>query len=722
MQLSLTLRKHPFLRLLISYAGGIVEGHHFNSHRLFFYLSGIGALLIFTYLVITLNHYKEYRRNWLFGLAASCVLLLAGMSNASLYEVLRNHMTGMEGKTLTCLARVLEPVDVTRRSVKSVIKVESVLGNGYYLKERFRLLIYLEKDSLSEKLEPGDRILIRSKLESLRVNGNPDEFDYKKYLANRKIYCKVYVPHKCWKKYGSHAAISPSSLAYHLQKQLLGLYDALNLSSRERNILSALTLGYKNDLDGYTRQLFAKAGVMHVMALSGFNIGIITLLMGFFLQAFEHFRHTRIVRILIMIISLWIFAWITGLSPSVTRAALMVSLFMVGRLFGRQPAAYNIVYASAFFLLSVHPGYLFEPGFQLSYAAVMGIIFFQPRFYKLMRRRNHFIGRIWQLFTVSCTAQLATLPLTLHYFHQFPVYFWLANMVVVPMVSLIICLSCLYLLSCCISSITVYPGKILVLCVKALFHIVGFIEKMPGALIDNIFISSVQATMLYVAIIGIAFFLSYRKYKFFIAAMFLLLCFQCLGLIHKFSNTKQAWVVVNNFKGTTALNLISPSLNIILTDSVQLFSQATISYSFRAFWLRQGVNKNCQVLDFQDTALLRQLTHNELLIRPFWHGNSLFIRFGDKRIVVAGNWDAYPRYVLQRVKTDMVVVNNSTGQDLQRLIELFNFDILVVDASVNASGAGYWKKASDMYHLKCWTVADHGAFMLNVFNGKRNRL
>ena len=162
------------------------------------------------------------------------------------------------------------------------------------------------------------------------------------------------------------------------------------------------------------------------------HVGIILLILSWFLKPLERLRFGKTAKTIFIIIFLWCFAFIAGLSASVVRAVTMFTFLAVGLYFGKKRVvAYSLI-SSLFFLLIVKPMFLFDVGFQLSYLAVFGIIWVQPKLYQVWKPKNKVLDTIWQLFTVSIAAQVGILPLSLFYFHQFPVLFFVSNLVIIP--------------------------------------------------------------------------------------------------------------------------------------------------------------------------------------------------------------------------------------------------------------------------------------------------
>jgi len=175
------------------------------------------------------------------------------------------------------------------------------------------------------------------------------------------------------------------------------------------------------------------AGAMHILCVSGLHVGIIYLVISFFLGFLNNTRFNNILKAILLLLTVWAYAIITGLSPSVQRASLMLSVFIIGNLLNRARDTYNTLAISALILLIIDPYLLFNVGFQLSYAAVIGIVTFHQPIYKLLYFKNTIIDKIWSITVLSFAAQMATFPIATYYFHFFPPWFWLTNLFTFPL-------------------------------------------------------------------------------------------------------------------------------------------------------------------------------------------------------------------------------------------------------------------------------------------------
>lgn len=308
------------------------------------------------------------------------------------------------------------------------------------------LILLKEPISLNKGYLPNDLILLNGQIEILPQALNPYQFDYAEYLKYQHVHYQLRSSSS--EKLRSQASLR--SEAFKLRSKLIDSFRNSAIANENASILMAILLGDKSELDPQLRTDFSRAGAMHVLAVSGLHLGIVFLLFDQLLRLFR-LRKQSWFRVILLTSILWGFALLTGLSNSVMRSALMFSFLIAAELLNRKGVSLNSVAASALILLLLDPFRLFQLGFQLSYAAVFGILTIYPALSSIIQSRNYLSSKLIDLMLISIAAQLSTLPFTLAYFHQFPNLFLLSNVLVIPLAFLIVgggvLLSLLYLAS-----------------------------------------------------------------------------------------------------------------------------------------------------------------------------------------------------------------------------------------------------------------------------------
>jgi competence protein ComEC len=428
-----------------------------------------------------------------------------------------------------------------------------------------KILVYFEKHNEVEQLQPGDNITFSTKPRLIKNYGNPFEFDYKKYLERKNIYRQLYLSANNWENASTISKPTLTIRAEQFREKLLEIYRNQNLGKNELEILSALTLGYKRDLDRETKRVFSASGAMHILAVSGLHVGIvfwvITLLFGFLRKQ----KSGRLLFVIISIVLLWSYTYITGLSPSVMRASTMFTIFVIGENINRKPNSYNSLAASALFLLLFNPNNLFEVGFQLSYSAVFGILFLQPKLSKLITVNNKFLKFLWTLLTISIAAQIATFPITTFYFNQFPTYFWITNLFIIPAVMILIPLGILLLIVAKVPILSTAISAILQFIIKWCYAILSQIEQFPFS-VHEVSVHPIQLFFLLAALFSLYLFLKSHRAKFVKAILVSILLISITSFAIKIIRNKTTEVIVYNNPKNPTIQLIRGKTNFVISE------------------------------------------------------------------------------------------------------------------------------------------------------------
>ena len=343
-----------------------------------------------------------------------------------------------------------------------------------------KVLLYLQKDSMPMPVM-GDVLLVETQV---RRGGKSGKFDYGLYLRRQGIVGTCWALRRNWQLIGHEDDMGLKGLAKRSQYFLYQQYRKMGIEGKELGIISALTLGYREDLDKDVQRAFSASGAMHVLAVSGLHTGIVwglvmwILTLGVLYKPLWEDKFRRWLLNISTIVLIWAYAFLTGLSPSVMRSALMLTFWALSSLLEQQTSRWNPLLAAAVVILIVNPLALWSVSFQLSFAAVAGIMLFGSSMQQAVVSK----GRVWQsvsgLLIVSLAAQLGTMPLTLHYFGQTSNYFALTNLIVVPMAGILLSLgfSTLAMSWCAVGEWLGWATK---WCTWLLNQAVQWIESLP---------------------------------------------------------------------------------------------------------------------------------------------------------------------------------------------------------------------------------------------------
>ena len=381
-------------------------------------------------------------------------------------------------------ARLCDTPRPTPKCYKAVAEVINADGRP----SQGKVLLYLRQDSASAQLRYGDCLWVEARPQHPR-NWTSD-FDYRRYLRRKGILWQCYVPTDRWQLVAHDSTFTLKGWSKGIQLRMVEHIRQSDLTPQQRGIAEALLLGWRDDVDEATQQQFRDAGITHLLCVSGLHVGIVAWLVGVALFFLGRKRWQRVVKGIVQIGVIWLFVLITGMAPSTLRAGVTFSLLLVGDMLQRHSERLNNLCTSMLILLFINPMLLFDVGFQLSYAAVAGIIVLhrplvelipflaepRPRWYLWLPQK------VWQLICLSTSAQLATLPLVLYHFHQFPLYFLIANLTVVPFAGVLLATVLLMLLTGGGLMTTLLRGELV-----AVDRLTRWISSLPHAMLTDIY-------------------------------------------------------------------------------------------------------------------------------------------------------------------------------------------------------------------------------------------
>ena len=414
-----------------------------------------------------------------------------------------------DGDLRNFLVRLRDTPRQTEKCFKVEAEVMSVYEQEQWMPRKGRIMLYLQKDSSAAKLQYGDLLWVNASPRLPDNREGQNHFDYRRYLRHKGILWQCYVRNDCWTPSGEAVPFSVRGYAKRTQKGMVERIQRTPLSPSQKAVAESLLLGWRDDVDDDTWQQFRNAGIAHLLCVSGLHVGIVAWLAGAALFFLGLRRWQRILKRLLQIAAIWLFVLLTGMAPSTLRAGVMFSLLLIGGMFEQRPNSLNNLCTSMAVLLLVRPMMLFDVGFQLSYAAVCGIIIWHkplcelipflcqpnPKWYLWLPQK------IWALACLSTSAQLATLPLVLYHFHQFPLYFLIANLTVVPFAGVLLATVMLMLATSAMPVLCGWFTRLLQMELVGVDGLTQWIGILPYATIDNIYCDLPMALMIMTALL-----------------------------------------------------------------------------------------------------------------------------------------------------------------------------------------------------------------------------
>lgn len=500
------VKVNPLLKLLFPLILGIVLS----------WLYGISllcslSLFVFSLCMLFIGLHSKAPR-LLFGVAVSLSMLAVGCAVERLdAEKMSPRWSGAKGRFE---AQLCEEVYGERGTVRLLAQAERIGRDSIPGARRKGLIeIAFANSADVEKLSVGDRIFFEAKVEQPRNAGNPAEFDVEHYMYVQGVTGQVYLPVDGWRRLGE-GSLTLSMRALKLRDAILAVYDSLHFGRDELAVLSALTVGEKRGLSRDLRDAYSVVGASHILALSGLHLGILYMILTLMLPV-RAVGASRFIRELSVLLVLWTFAFVAGLSPSVVRAAILFSLMSFGRLMRRDTSSMNSLAFAALLMLVVSPRLLFDISFQLSFSAVAAILLLNGPLCKMLRvdgHSNRVYDYIVQIITVSLAAQIGTLPFIWHYFGTFPLYFLLTNFVAVPLAFVIMLLAVIMLALTPLPFVQEYVAQLLNSIIGWMNGFFSWVAQLPGASFKLPYLDAVEAALLGLFILVLLFAWGKRKW------------------------------------------------------------------------------------------------------------------------------------------------------------------------------------------------------------------
>lgn len=681
------LQRTPFFRLLLPLITGIV---FFQYVELPVFALGLLAFLsvvfIFIFLLVK-NAALQYKLRWLFG-AGVFLLLATGGYSLSSYVSLKSAFSHPNQKSLFLVELSSAPV-IKTKSVRCEVNLLTVFQHNTAQSATGKAILFLQKDTLATQLRYGDRVLARVEFNKPMGAVNPDGFDYAAYLKRQGILATGYVSAYSWRKTDFKPDFSFKRLANLTRDELLKIYSKFNIHNNEFAVLAALTLGYTDDLDPDLRASYSATGAMHILSVSGLHVGIVYVVIAFLLSFMNRSNRLRLIKTILIVVFLWVYAFLTGLSPSVVRSALMFSFVAIGASLERRSQIYNTIFMSAFFMLLINPNFLFNVGFQLSYAAVLSIVFFQKPFSSLLPLQNKLLRWVRDLVAVSLAAQLGTLAFTLYYFQQFPNYFLLTNLVAIPLSTMVIYLAMGLMAVSFVPFLSDIVAFLLKWTTWLLNASIQAIEDLPGS-VSVLSLEVNQMWLMVLAILLLSSYFYYKKYTLLFLSLFSILLIASISLFIKVESLADQKLIVYSAGKSTHVNIIDQGRNYAFTsDSAALKKIAT------SFWRKNNIQSP---MYFE----LNQFSNHKS------------IGFTTKRILIAEEKMWKYKAMGEPLAIDYLIVGNRLKPNIKNLLENIKPRLIVVDASISEWYTERIKENCLLHNIGFYSIAQHGAFVLDV--------
>ncbi|HVI47090.1 MAG TPA: ComEC/Rec2 family competence protein [Chitinophaga sp.] len=684
-------KRMPFLRLIAPLLVGITVQLYLSLSLAWWMVLltlAMSVLLLFRVLPLSVRFSGQYAA----GLCWNTCVFCGGAILLYMTDIRhqRDYFANLSSDSSLLILRINAPLEETSRSYKTTAVVKGVYKGHEVTPARGILLLSFSKDSIVSRYAYGDILMVSGKPELIKNSGNPGGFDYRQYCAYRGIYHQLYL------KTGSYGLL-PGNEAGIFQSFIFSARNYCISSIRkyigngpEAGMAEALLIGYRRDLDQELVQLYSNTGIVHIIAISGMHLALLYGTLLWLLKWLPSGKYTDALKAVLVLIVLWGFTLLTGASASVLRSAVMFTCITLGELvLRRHSSIFNTLAASAFVLLCSSPYLAVDAGFQLSYLAVLSILLFYKPLYAWLDFNSKWQDTLWQLISVSLAAQLLTLPVSLYYFHQFPNYFLLANLIAVPLSTVIIYGEIMLLLLSPFGQLAGWLGWGLRWLIRLMNICVEWLGKLPGALIQHLYPNILQTVCMYLLIGGVAIWVIIRWKPGIWLVMGSCMCMIVLQGIKLTNRLFQQQIVVYNITAYTAIDFVSGGRVCFAGDD--------------SVWL-QPAGKQLQV----SRSSLGVKASVVASFAKYGH----YIQFGSKRIVIIDS--ALPASPPQeKFSTDYLLITHNPRLEMRQLVDFYRFNTVILAASNSPGKIRKWKNDCYVLTLRCFSVPDQGAYVIN---------
>lgn len=672
----------PLARITIGFIIGLLLGHYFQL--------SITALFVvlFVFISIFVILYFLSRRNnkasLYFGIGTYFLSVIIGISTQIV------HTDHFKKNNYTHNKEIFEQPHFISLTIREKLKSSpfsdrylAIINQIDQKEQSGKIILNIQNDSLHHNLQVGNSLLIKSTLTKNKLPNNPNQFDYGKYLENKQIYAQLYAD-VADIKIGSEIEKDIWYYSSKLRTRIIRNLEKNNFNKTELNVAIALIMGQQQDISPDIIRDYQYAGAVHILSVSGLHIGFILLFVTFILKPIPNTKRGSFIKLITILISLSMFGIIAGLAPSVVRSITMFSFVAIGNHLRRSVNIYHTLLVSVLLILLFEPSFLFDVGFQLSYIALFFIIWLQPLLSSIWKPKYKVSKYIWDILTVSFAAQIGTLPLSIYYFHQFPSLFFITNLIIIPLLSIIMILGVLVMLLAAFNMIPVFLSQLLEWSIYYLNKIINAIASLEQFIIQDIpfhFYLLLSGYLLLFALI-----IWFKKPSFNRLTVILISI-----IILQFSYFKIQWKILNEEE----LIVFNSRKNTLITE-------------------RKGEN----ILVYANDSILKTVQKNSML-KSYRIGNLStleqkkrlrnFMFFNGKKIFILDSSGIYPK----NIQPDIIVLTQSAKINLDRLFQEMKPKLVVADASNFKNIQKLWKASCEKQKIPFHSTGEKGFYKLN---------
>ena len=670
----------PLARIFIGFLFGLILFRIANFNSVFVFSSL--AIAVIGLLISSFYSLKNSFCKILFGSFVFITSFLCGISTALIHKENSNpyHYTN----------QITDYEKVHKLDLLLVEKLKSSSKNSRYISEvkvldgrrSFgKVILNIAKKNTVKNLKIGIHLKVIGIIFKNKSPLNPNLFDYGKYLENQEIYAQVYTKRNQI-KIGNYETSLWAGFS-NFRETIISNLEHSAISKVELNVLNALILGQQQDISPEVLKDYQYAGAVHVLSVSGLHVGFILLFITFLLKPIGNSRKGSLLKLIIVVLSLWSFAILAGLSPSIVRSVTMFSFLAIGIHLRRTVNIYHTLLVSMLLILLFKPSFLFDVGFQLSYLALFFILWLQPILSSIWQPKNKIIKYFWDIITVSFAAQIGAMPLSIYYFHQFPGLFFVTNLLILPLLGIIMAVGVLVVLIATFHTVPEFIAKSIEYLIAFLDSIIHWVASFDVFVFKNISFSKEMLWSSYLVIILMILWIKRPTFKRLTLTFTSILLMQIIFIVQKNEVQNNEELIIFNYrKNTIITERIGNAVTIYSNDSIQkklnsnLLIQSYLVGNFCDVSAKKPLLnllyfKHQKVLIIDSSCVYTKGIHPDILViiqSPKLNIQRLLKSYKPKQIVVDGsNYKSYIRLWETTCKKEKIPFHNTNEKGFYKI-------------------------------------------------------
>lgn len=693
----------PFARLCLVLICGIVIGRYVPYLGSHLYL--ILALVFFAYILSIFNP-SRYREHWT-GLLLLLFICLGGYTRYVMMHPTmdKSHYSHHINKSESLVSAEIASIPKKTTRYSCFINVNAIGNHPDSLKNTTgKMTAYFKlEDTIASQYKPGDEILLQGYVSSLRKSRTPHAFDFNDYLKTKHVYHRVDISPAMHEATNKNLANPIEKLANYIRSHSLLTFDKYLEDEDHKSLANAMVLGFRNNIDPKLYTSYTNTGAIHVLAVSGLHVGILCQILLFFLnRILKSSNLEKVMKLSILAICILLYVIVTGASAAVMRASVMILIYFIGKYWADRVNNYNVLSMAAFLLLIYDPYMLFQASFQFSFLALMSIMYFYRPIYewlfKYVEIKSRILNYLWQMIALSISAQIFVAPLTVYYFHKFPLYFWLSGIVAVPAAYAVLSFGILMItMEYVFPSLNIALEVILTKIFELFISAIRYIEQLPYATFENLWLYKHELVLLNLALI---IYLAGRRMvnaNYIVISLIPLLTFICSRKHFNIQTKTQSSITVyDNYKGHIIDIFDGNNCYFLHSENIE---ERTLQFITSNNRVKRNIKASIDLNhkdNFESTCLIK---HNNLM------------QFKEESILILDSNFVNQDCIIE-INTAIILGGMKSRMDsIQKYIDA---DRWIITQSEDKYKQRKWVRWCDQNGKSCVSISDTGSYNIDI--------